>query len=299
MPSGSHGGHSHSGGARVGGSSFGGSHSSHGGSWGGYRHRGPIFFHFWGHRYVVPTRYSALISLFAVVMVFSIFFIFGGWLMMSSGQSNMDLVKRDYDRYQVMIADATEANGLLVIGTIENRYYDDDAGKWYLTYSFPTNDGGKINGESYAVYTLAELNQPQYCVNAPIELALDRVPESEYDDVDSIPTDYANMPLERDGAYTTAKNTHKAGSTMLWVACCVLGGSIVLNILIAVTTKKKVATNNNANQTTATETTTATANNGTATAATPVDTDKYCEYCGSKLDTGATKCHLCGARVRK
>ena len=219
--------------------------------------------------------------------------------MMSSGQSNMDMVKRDYDRYQVMIADATEENGLLVIGTIENRYYDDDAGKWYLTYSFATNDGGVINGESYAVYTLAELNQPQYRVNAPIELALDRIPEHSYDDVDSVPTDYANMPLERDGAYTTAKNTRNVGSTMLWVASCVLVGSVVLNILIVCTTKKKVATNNNTNQTNASGNTNANANDSTATTSTPVDTDKYCEYCGSKLDAGATKCHLCGARVKK
>lgn len=295
MPSGSHGGHSHSGGVRIG-----GSRSSHSSSRGGFHyHGGPWRFHFWGHHYIVPTRYSGIMSLFAVVMVFAIFFIFAGCLMLADGQSDMDKAKRDYDRYQAMIAYARENPELLVTGTIENHYYDDEAEKWYLTYTFPTNDGGSVEGESYPVYTWADLQQAIYRVGAKIELALDRVPENEYDDVDSVPTDYADMPLERDGFYANAKNSKQAGQIMLTVAAIAFGASLVLNILIFATTKKREEATSTVGQATATGNA---PTNNTATNPTPSANSErksmYCAYCGTLLETSDKKCPSCGAKVK-
>lgn len=295
MPSGSHGGHTHSGGARVGGSSHSG--GFHGG-YGGVRYAPrPWRFHFGHHYYVVPTRYSGLMSLFSVLMIFAVFFIFAGSIMLTQAKDDLGRAQRDYDRYQAMIVDARMNPDLLVIGEVTNHYYDDTAEKWYMTYTFATHDGGKIDGYSFPVYTAADLQKTAYRIGADIELALDRVPEHKGDDVDSVPTDYANFPLEQDGYYIAYRNTRNVGRIMLIVAVSVLVGSIVLNIVLVATTKKRDDAKSPASATNATTTTGTTGT--TATAAAPERKSLYCEYCGALLEMDDKKCPGCGAKVKR
>lgn len=230
-------------------------------------------------------------------MIFAVFFIFAGSIMLTQAKDDLGRAQRDYDRYQAMIVDARMNPDLLVIGEVTNHYYDDTAEKWYMTYTFATHDGGKIYGESYPVYTAADLQKTAYRIGADIELALDRVPEHADDDVDSIPTDYANMPLAQDGYYIAYRNTCNVGRIMLIVAVAVLVGSIVLNIVLVAATKKRDDAKSPAPATNTT-TTTGTAGTTTATAA-PERKSLYCEYCGALLEMDDKKCPGCGAKVKR
>ncbi len=290
MPSGSHGGHSHSGGSRSGGS------SSHGSSFrGGSYSRGPRIYHFGRSYYVVPSKYSGILSLLTFFIVFSIFFIFAGTIMFTQAKGDIQKVERDFFRYQNMIAYAHQHPELIVDGTIENHYYDEAAEKWYITYSFRTNDNGNIPGETYCVYTAEDLLKEEYRVGSVIRLAVDRVPEHYDDDVDSIPLDYEFMTIEQDGFYIVQQNTMRVGKIMLIVASIALGGTILINILVVATTKKKSDKNGNPIPETASTTSTKTS--------TPSTTDQthnhtYCDYCGAKLPNTASKCPNCGAKLR-
>ncbi len=162
----------------------------------------------------------------------------------------------------------------------------------YFTYRFTIDGVTVTNGESYACYTMTEA---ETIVNrTAVELAIERFPtNSQDDDIDSVPTDYYGMPIERDGAYVTAQHTARVGLIMLIVAGAVVGGSLLLKIIIFAKTKKR----DDAPQT-------APATNGTTatTTATPVNPERksiYCEYCGQLLEPTDKKCPGCGAKVKK
>ena len=281
MPSGSHGGGggSHfggSGGGHFGGfSGSGGSHYTFGGShYSGPRRpgRAPIHFHFFywgGRRYALAeddnTKFrSFLFACFGILfaMIFVAIIIFA-----SSGE--MKKIKNDYDYYQDMIAYAEAHTEYLVEGKVEGKFYNEDYGKWYLTYTFLDENSREVEGYTFCIYTREEARD--FVIGQTIELAVDSVPITQR--TDSINMDYKDLPLERDGQYVSVKRT----LILTIVIEIALAGALAFCAVMAIKTFKAKAE--------------------------PANKDgsispklKYiCTYCGAKLKEDDTTCPNCGS----
>ena len=276
MPSGS-------GGHGGGGSHFGGGGGSHfggggrGGS-GGSRPPRPIYFGFGGTRYYVPLKKSNAIRSFFVLAIF--FVVVAAVLMLGGFAPNNDLKKitADRQRYIEMINRAEKDSSYVREGTITGTFYNSDCGKWYFTYVIPTDDGyGNLEGYSYSIYDANEIKN--FVPGETLEFAVGFTPVTL--STDSIDMGYKNKPLTDDGEYIDLIKERR--NLRLFAALAVLA-ALSLGILGAVLLFKNLRKKETAGETTEDE-------NGI-----PI---RRCEYCGSVLLDGETKCPNCGASVRK
>lgn len=276
MPSGS-------GGHGGGGSHFGGGGGSHfggggrGGSGGGRPPR-PIYFGFGGTRYYVPLKKSNAIRSFFVLAIF--FVVVAAVLMLGGFAPNNDLKKitADRQRYIEMINRAEKDSSYVREGTITGTFYNSDCGKWYFTYVIPTDGGyGDLEGYSYSIYDANEIKN--FVPGETLEFAVGFTPVTP--STDSIDMGYKNKPLTDDGEYIDLIKERR--NLRLFAALAVLA-ALSLGILGAVLLFKNLRKKETAGETTEYE-------NGI-----PI---RRCEYCGSVLSGGETKCPNCGASVRK
>lgn len=276
MPSGS-------GGHGGGGSHFGGGGGSHfggggrGGSGGGRPPR-PIYFGFGGTRYYVPLKKSNAIRSFFVLAIF--FVVVAAVLMLGGFAPNNDLKKitADRQRYIEMINRAEKDSSYVREGTITGTFYNSDCGKWYFTYVIPTDGGyGDLEGYSYSIYNANEIKN--FVPGETLEFAVGFTPVTP--STDSIDMGYKNKPLTDDGEYIDLIKERR--NLRLFAALAVLA-ALSLGILGAVLLFKNLRKKETAGETTEDE-------NGI-----PI---RRCEYCGSVLSGGETKCPNCGASVRK
>lgn len=276
MPSGS-------GGHGGGGSHFGGGGGSHfggggrGGSGGGRPPR-PIYFGFGGTRYYVPLKKSNAIRSFFVLAIF--FVVVAAVLMLGGFAPNNDLKKitADRQRYIEMINRAEKDSSYVREGTITGTFYNSDCGKWYFTYVIPTDDGyGNLEGYSYSIYDANEIKN--FVPGETLEFAVGFTPVTP--STDSIDMGYKNKPLTDDGEYIDLIKERR--NLRLFAALAVLA-ALSLGILGAVLLLRNLRKKETAGETTEDE-------NGI-----PI---RRCEYCGSFLKDGETKCPNCGASVRK
>lgn len=276
MPSGS-------GGHGGGGSHFGGGGGSHfggggrGGSGGGRPPR-PIYFGFGGTRYYVPLKKSNAIRSFFVL---AIFFVVVAAVLMLGGfapNNNLKKITADRQRYIEMINRAEKDSSYVREGTITGTFYNSDCGKWYFTYVIPTDDGyGNLEGYSYSIYDANEIKN--FVPGETLEFAVGFTPVTP--STDSIDMGYKNKPLTDDGEYIDLIKERR--NLRLFAALAVLA-ALSLGILGAVLLFKNLRKKETAGETTEDE-------NGI-----PI---RRCEYCGSVLLDGETKCPNCGASVRK
>lgn len=276
MPSGS-------GGHGGGGSHFGGGGGSHfggggrGGS-GGSRPPRPIYFGFGGTRYYVPLKKSNAIRSFFVLAIF--FVVVAAVLMLGGFAPNNDLKKitADRQRYIEMINRAEKDSSYVREGTITGTFYNSDCGKWYFTYVIPTDGGyGDLEGYSYSIYDANEIKN--FVPGETLEFAVGFTPVTP--STDSIDMGYKNKPLSDDGEYISIVKERR--NIRLFAALAVLA-ALSLGILGAVLLFKNLRKKETAGETTEDE-------NGI-----PI---RRCEYCGSVLSGGETKCPNCGASIRK
>lgn len=276
MPSGS-------GGHGGGGSHFGGGGGSHfggggrGGS-GGSRPPRPIYFGFGGTRYYVPLKKSNAIRSFFVLAIF--FVVVAAVLMLGGFAPNNDLKKitADRQRYIEMINRAEKDSSYVREGTITGTFYNSDCGKWYFTYVIPTDDGyGNLEGYSYSIYDGNEIKN--FVPGETLEFAVGFTPVTP--STDSIDMGYKNKPLSDDGEYIDLIKERR--NLRLFAALAVLA-ALSLGILGAVLLFKNLRKKETSGETTEDE-------NGI-----PI---RRCEYCGSFLKDGETKCPNCGASIRK
>lgn len=276
MPSGS-------GGHGGGGSHFGGGGGSHfggggrGGSGGGRPPR-PIYFGFGGTRYYVPLKKSNAIRSFFVLAIF--FVVVAAVLMLGGFAPNNDLKKitADRQRYIEMINRAEKDSSYVREGTITGTFYNSDCGKWYFTYVIPTDDGyGNLEGYSYSIYDANEIKN--FVPGETLEFAVGFTPVTL--STDSIDMGYKNKPLTDDGEYIDLIKERR--NLRLFAALAVLA-ALSLGILGAVLLLRNLRKKETAGETTEDE-------NGI-----PI---RRCEYCGSILKDGETKCPNCGASIRK
>lgn len=278
MPSGSHGG----GGGSHGGGGFGGSHfggGSGGSHFGGsYYHgpkrpgRAPIMFHYFywgGTRYVIENDERAKIrsKIFSVfvmlfIMLCCLFVIF-------ASISNVNKIKKDYLYYQEMITYAEEHPEYFITGKVQSKFYNEDAGKWYLTYYFYTDESVRVDGYTFSIYSDAEVSQ--FHSGDDIQLAVDSIPLTT--ETDSINYDYKNKSLSDDGEYTKAVS----GITIPIIVEFALVGILVFLIISVVRDYKKLAKKVD--------------ENGNA----DLKYKYICTYCGGKLKEDDKSCPHCGS----
>ena len=274
MPSGSHSG---SGGSHFGGGSSSGSHFGGGSRLGGGSvNARPIIFIHHGRRYSVRGGAQSAVSLMFVLCIFAIFTIFFGVIMIPTANSQIKKIEADYTYYQAMIDYAEEHNAYLVTGKVTGKFYNEDCDKWYITYSIEIDEYTDLEGYTFSVYTFDEVSR--FEINEYIAIAVDSVPITL--DTDSIPMDYKDMPLTRDGEYVDAKQDKTAGVIVIVVASIVLVG-LISGIVVIIIKKKQLVTDTNP-----------TTNTSTNTAKEPT----RCSYCGAILGENDKSCPTCGAK---
>lgn len=287
MPSGSHGGggggsHGGGGGHGGGGSHFGGGHG------GGYRYRGPMRMRWGRTHYVIPMGASRCISFLFVLLVFAFFGIFVSSVLMTSSKSYLRKIEQDYIYYQDMVSYAKTHTDHQIEGTVITKYYKESYKKWYVTYYFPTPEG-KVEGYTFSVYTFDDVKDIR--AGDKILLAVDGLPLNK--NTDSVPMDYGDMPIEKDGEYQTFKSQKKGSTTALIVCVSVAGGIILISILTALL--KKVKVQEHPTSTTTRPVYHPTEEHSTAQTSSTA-TRTYCQYCGAEMSSAETKCKRCGGR---
>lgn len=278
MPSGSHGGSrgSHS----SGGSSFGG--GSSGGRRGGSSHgihlgMGRHYIFIGGSRYAIPTKLSWVSTLSGILLVIGFFALIIGIISLPEANQSISKIKEDYRYYQNMISYAESHYEYEVMGTITDYFYNADCERYYITYSF-TKNGYTVEGYSFSVYTRDEVFRIHIGDN--IRLAVNSNPVTP--NTDSIPMDYKDMPLSKDGEYLKALEARNFGLTLSIVGGASLGAVVVMFVVLF-----KVAQKNAEKQKQA-------VNNENK-----IEKEKtVCQYCGLTLIEGQTECSGCGAKTR-
>lgn len=277
MPSGSHGGGggSHFGGSFGGGGShFGRSSQSSGTS----VHRNVIIF--WGgRRYSYSDKSSGkLRTFFALFILFLCFALISG-LIWGGSCGNLDKIESDYKYYQNMIARAEEDSNYLTTGIITDHFKNEDCGKWYFTYELTTFDGQKLEGYTFSIYTLEELE------SWPVDKVIDIAVSSKTITLktDSVPMNYKDVALDKDGEYANTVRTIKVTR----VTTIVLGVTSVIFLasLIAIAVKEKDLKPETKEQT-------------ETKVETKPETKNYwvCGYCGNKNKLDDFNCSHCGAK---
>lgn len=303
MPSGSHGGSrgSHSsGGARSSSSrSFGSSSRSsssssrryssssgnyRGGFGGGGFHFGPrrpFRMHFGTRVYVFGGKLSLFIPLIiiAVILLFS----FSG--VCSSKKEFIKNIKVDYAYYHQMIAHAEQNSEYMKEGVVKDRFFNDEADRWYYTYELKTNHNMPLEGYTYSIYTNDQIFSIQ--IGSKIQVAVNS--STVTFSTDSVPVDFKNFNYTDDGEYIKANETLKTFTAIKIISWMLVIGSVAGMILYMVKTKKREDEEKQIEQDRAQE------KHELETEALKKDLDWRCDYCGNMNKSSTNKCNNCGA----
>lgn len=193
---------------------------------------------------------------------------------------NKDLKKitADRQRYIEMINRAEKDSSYVREGTITGTFYNSDCGKWYFTYVIPTDGGyGDLEGYSYSIYDANEIKN--FVPGETLEFAVGFTPVTF--STDSIDMGYKNKPLSDDGEYISIVKERRNLRAFGILSCVASAGFLTAGAVLLFKNLRKKET---VGETTEDE-------NGI-----PI---RRCEYCGSVLLSGETKCPNCGASVRK
>ncbi len=270
MPSGSHSGSfgSHS----SGGSSFGGTHNG-GGSHSSPGRFGHGTFIFFGRSYSIRSSRTNLFIILAFTFLFLGIF---SALIAASSKSSINKIETDYRYYQNMIGYAENHPTYLTNAKVSGRFFNRNANKWYITYEFDTTDGRNITVEGYTFSIYSEDEAYAFHINDEIEIAVDSDPITT--NTDSIPTDYKNISLNKDGEYVNAKRSltlSRVGYILLFPSCI---ACIILSVIIEIKAKRKQEIEEKQKQ--------------------AFPKTKICPYCGNETSGDETKCLSCGANLK-
>lgn len=291
MPSGFGGGSS---GGSHGGGHFGGSHNSGRSSWGSnqpHRHGprvniSPIFF--WGglnrrvndpdssDSYTQPTNFRyRLLTVLSVILGLALFaFIFVGIISIC----NISTCKEDYSMYQKMCKHAMDNESFCIQAEVVSHNYNPKYKKWYFNYQM-TNGTKSYMGYTFCLYTEEEIKE--YEIGGTINVAIDSLFLNAT--TDSIPLDYYQMDINRDGEYIYYKNLLTIFGILVVVDIVAL---ITVNVFASKMLKKYNENKFNADLDT---------NSSNQVS----DSAAYCDYCNSKLPPNTTTCPHCGASATK
>ena len=270
MPSGSHGGSrgSHGGGGSRGG--FGGSRSS-----GGSRISTPRVFIIGGIRYGLPTVWNTRFNVLNTCLGIVLFLLFFSVMTIVGSVSNIDQIKTDYMYYEDMIATAEADSRYVVEGIITDKSLG-EGGKWFFDYEFVADDGWKVPGYTYSIYTFDEIRE--FTIGQTILIATNAINTTYM--TDSIPIICKYKTVEDDAEYIDAQNMKTGGI----VFTCLLGAGVIAIITAQIVIVKKHKTISPQEE---------------KTIASYIKKQKTCAYCGSHLADNETQCTSCGAKTTK
>lgn len=281
MPSGSHrssGGSHSSGGSSRSSGGFSSSSGHRGGSYGGFRF---TFFFPIGRR--SDGSVSGAGAACGILTIFAVLVAIMLALAVPSLNRNVKKVENDYLYYQNMIDNAKEDPRYIAKGKYTDMFEYESSGKFYLEYVIFYGEGQKLEGETYATYTLEEASALLHLdeVSFAINCKNDEITQQ----TDSIPMSYDGIDIELDIEYTSFKPTRVIVISVVSVILAIL-------VIVAIITGIKA---------------TKAAKNAKAEAANAAVTDKpentakkdVCMYCGSHLSETDKRCPGCGANVRK
>ena len=282
MPSGSHGGHIGGGGSRGGG--FRGGGGSHIGGGGGFR-RGPsrpLVFLFFGRRYYIPVQQSN--SIRAVFMLAFVLFVFALCFIAPICITNQEMgnLKVQQEYYIDMIENAERNPEYKRLGVITDKFYYEEYGKWYVTYSLPTDSGENLDGYTFCVYDSTEIRA--FVIGDPIYLAVNSRVVTK--DTDSITFDYKDISIKRDGRYINANKRKFFFIVLEGIVDCGLVASVIAGTVMII---KKAKLSNSGIDSDSSD-----ASGQSVSSAAP---SKRCKYCGSSLNSSVSKCPNCGATL--
>lgn len=223
MPSGSHmtsgGSHFHGGGASHSGSSSHSSSSTHVQS-------GPMFIWLGRRRVQVPARYSFLMAFIPFLFIVALCLLLVGGFSLQSNLSQLRKIEADRSYYLSMIEYAEENPEYVVTGTIYDVYYNEDCDRWFFMYEIPyTNSDGSLFGETFCVYSQYEI--ARFHISDAIQIAVNSPTITET--TDSIPMDYKNIPLEKDGEFLQTMTSRNVSIGLI----CGGGAAFLLIVALA------------------------------------------------------------------
>lgn len=286
MPSGSHGGSSgsHSSGGSSSGRSGGGGFSTY-----SSRSRVPRRFR-WGRSvYIIPTKHAGKLAIVSVLIPICFLALMFGFIFFMTAKQEIKKIETDYYYYQDMIDNAESNPEYMKTGIVTDHFYNEDCDKWYYTYKIQRDDVDWVwlEGYTYSCYTREQVKQIP--IDSVIQIAVNT--RDVTGDTDSIPLDYKDMPLERDGEYVDAKGERTLGVWILIIGGIALGVDIIVGVVMVVKYKEKKVEGD---------------------FGTPMErewinkmdnetkrTTKHCDYCGEIVDINARKCPSCGARLNR
>ena len=296
MPSGSH--RSSGGSHSSGGSSRSSSSSSRSSSsYSSYSRRYSNSHTGWHHEHyhggvVINGIHAGPIGTIIFYVLFLIFFsgawTAGGFIMGSVRKANIEKAKQDYTYYQNMIEfaeyqrDVNNDDSYIITGIVTGKFLSEYENKWYLEYSFTSNNGySTYFGETRVIYDFNDIKNIIPNVTT-IELAADSPIITST--TDTVNIDYKYTTLEDDGYYIEAKKE----MIVPLVVCFVVGfGSAALFIFLIIKEVKKLKAR-----------TPQESSNGTAVPELNTEYKKsYCVYCGSEIAENKRKCSNCGAKI--
>lgn len=223
--------------------------------------------------YVPADKTSKLRGLFTAFVVLLIFG-FVAMFSMFGAKTQIKQIQSDHDYYVSMIEYASLHPEFQKTGVITDKFQNYTSGKWYLTYSLPTANGRTLEGYTYAVYSLEEINK--FVIGDEIALAVNSATVTL--STDSITMDYINIPIENDGEYISSTTLKKTSTILMTVLFCASATCLVVGILKA---KKEMKLNELEKE--------------KASPSFVEDNAKRCPYCGSKQNPEDNKCPNCGA----
>ncbi|MBP3619790.1 MAG: hypothetical protein J6J24_03920, partial [Clostridia bacterium] len=227
--------------------------------------------------YSIPTRFSWLSTLMGLLMVGGFFCLFIGIVYMSAMGGDLTKIKEDYRYYQNMISYAETHYEYQVLGTITDYFYNENCDRYYITYEF-SGYGYTVDGYSFSVYTRDEVFQMH--IGDDIWLAVNSHPINQ--NTDSIPMDYKNMPLSKDGEYLVAIKSRNIGITLTSIGGTAIASVFVLFYVLYKISKKdaeKKSLQEKEKERKEIEKT-------------------HCPYCGLLIAEAQVECSGCGSKAR-
>lgn len=256
---------------------------SFGGGFGGWIMglRRPFRIHFGTRVYVFGSK----VALFIPFILFMAVLIIISSTRVSFCEDYIKNIKVDYAYYHQMILNAEQNPEYMKQGTVIDKFYNDDAGRWYYTYEIERENGFPLEGYTYSVYTNEQI--ASVIIDSPILIAINK---TEVDlQTDSIPIDFKNFNYKDDGEYIEYSKDLKSAKLkkiVYWlIEIALIGGAVLYMVktkkredLEAQETKEREAEKHELEKKVLTQ-----------------DLDWCCDYCGKINKAEKSKCEHCGA----
>lgn len=287
MPSGSHGGNAGGHGGLSGG--FSSSHSSSGGSSQSNFHgrigHGPSrihYFHFGGSYYVFGSRIGSFFSLLSSLIFVFLFGAIIGGIVLVSANSTINEIKKEDRYYKNMVTYALQHEEYIRDAVVTDNF--ERYGKMYYTYdvydtvSVKDKQGNPVpvirDGYTFSLYDETEIFM--FPIGSTIKVAVNANPITA--NTDSVPMTYINESYENDGAYIAALTQKKIGLAVLIISIAI-DVTIFATCIILIKKKAKKKSESELKNIKS-------------------NSDNYCPYCATKVDSKDKRCPSCGASLK-